>query len=635
MADTKRIKHPGLTAAICILALAAVSAAVLWVLPALRGGADAKDWTVMVYMAGSDLEEHHGLAGRDLREMAAALRPGTRLLVMTDGVNDWADSPRDGVCRVWQLSGEEHVPLGSRAGGMGDPETLRYFLDLGLREAEGQTALILWDHGYGPMEGFGSGSGAEDGRLTLTEIAQALEAAGCGERPLSLIGFDACLMAGCETALTLRPWARWMLASQETEPPEGWDYGFLAELGPDTAPEDLGRAVIKAYAACYRKLYADYPDCRQPYSLSLTDLGETEALAEAVDVLFAALETDVKEDRYRAVSAARMGAWGFGRSTTNTEFDLIDLRSLAEACGDHPAEAGAVTAALDRCVTERAGSGTVANGLSVYFPQYGGKQDRNWDGSLAELPLPEGWKRFIRAYRDARLAAGPDYEHTAGTVCGGGRYAMELSAEEAADFVRAAYYLMTGDPEGELTVISGDGTYTLDGRTLSVPAPRRILTASNGEETYPLVSFWIQEDAGTAFYYSYALDMVKTGDTRTPVPIRIRIEQSASGGWEALSAFDLSGEMVTGRQELRLEDIDCLWIPVYGRVAVRGGDGRLLPWLRWENGAAAVEELQRGGGWVMGETPLSPEGGPYWLQIIVWDVYDRPYASELMPVELP
>ncbi|MBR4458102.1 MAG: hypothetical protein IKS31_03990 [Clostridia bacterium] len=626
MGIRKRVNGRVRIAVFSAAGLAIVLAALLWLVPMLRG--QPEGWTVMVYMVGSDLESAHGLAGRDLREMAGALNADTRLIVMTDGVSDWADSPADGTCRIWRLEGQTHTLLGTHEGAMSDPAALRALLTAALPEAKGPTALILWDHGYGPMEGFGNALRSDDRRLTLSELTAALAQSGCREQPLSLIGFDACMMAGCETALALRPYAGWLLASQETEPPEGWDYGFLRGLKPGTGPRALGESVIRAYADFYRELYRDYPDLRQPCTLSLTDLGRMDDLPEAAAGLFRALETDLLEGRYRDVGSLRLHAWGFGRSTTFTEYDLIDLRRLAESCTGHPGEASAVTAALDRCVAAVGGDVSGATGLSVWFPQHGGQRSAGWLDSLAFLPLPEDWKRFIRTYEEALKTQGPAYEHTARTVPEDGVYALELSDEEARDYVRAEYNVLEGDPETGLTLLCRSGACSLEGNLLTADFRGKILTVTAEGKTLPLISAWVQEDGGTAYCQSYALD---SGNGNRA--IRIRIEQNTrTGEWEALSAFPLTGEMTTGRQELRMNEIHSLWVPNYIYMPVRGADDRLLPWNQWVSMGFGGEELSLEHGFTVGETPLPPDLGPCWLQIVVWDAYDRRYASELIPI---
>ena len=104
---------------------------------------------------------------------------------------------------------------------MGDPLTLSSFLNYGFDFFPADSySLILWDHGGGPVLGYGVDENFRD-LLTLDELSEALEdSVGAHMTKLEWIGFDACLMSSLEVASVLAPYANYMIASQETEP--GW-----------------------------------------------------------------------------------------------------------------------------------------------------------------------------------------------------------------------------------------------------------------------------------------------------------------------------------------------------------------------------------------------------------------------------
>ena len=114
---------------------------------------------------------------------------------------------------------------------MGSPNTLASFVKYGLENGgTDDNMLILWDHGGGPMLGYGLDEVYGD-ILTIDEIDSALQSAGIGgDNRLSLLGFDACLMGAVETANKLKDRAEYIVFSQETEPGFGWNYMFLKEL---------------------------------------------------------------------------------------------------------------------------------------------------------------------------------------------------------------------------------------------------------------------------------------------------------------------------------------------------------------------------------------------------------------------
>jgi len=57
--------------------------------------------------------------------------------------------------------------------------------------------------------------------MSLVGLDSALKSAGI---KFDFIGFDACLMATVETALTMSQYGDYLIASEETEPGVGWYY---------------------------------------------------------------------------------------------------------------------------------------------------------------------------------------------------------------------------------------------------------------------------------------------------------------------------------------------------------------------------------------------------------------------------
>jgi hypothetical protein len=88
-------------------------------------------------------------------------------------------------------------------------------------------------------------------------------------------------MATVETAYTMRQSARIMVASEENEPAEGWNYRLiLSALAKDT-PADahaMGRVLVQSF----KGHFAGHDD---GVTLSAVDLGEIDELVRAVDAL--------------------------------------------------------------------------------------------------------------------------------------------------------------------------------------------------------------------------------------------------------------------------------------------------------------------------------------------------------------
>ena len=195
--------------------------------------AEGAEKTLMIYMTGSDLSD---FAAIDIQEMlASGVNPDElNIFIYTGGARKWPEST--GISAeantIYRYCGDyfEAVKFDKRRN-MGSPNTLASFVKYGLENGgTDDNMLILWDHGGGPMLGYGLDEVYGD-ILTIDEIDSALQSAGIGgDNRLSLLGFDACLMGAVETANKLKDRAEYIVFSQETEPGFGWNYMFLKDL---------------------------------------------------------------------------------------------------------------------------------------------------------------------------------------------------------------------------------------------------------------------------------------------------------------------------------------------------------------------------------------------------------------------
>ena len=121
-----------------------------------------KDYTVMVYIVGSNLESRLGAATTDIGEMKqAGIDFGkTNLLVYTGGSRRWvSDIPNkfNSVLDLSEAGGSQIIAQTQESADMGMPQTLTEFINYctALYPAR-HYGLVFWDHGAGPLWGYGS-----------------------------------------------------------------------------------------------------------------------------------------------------------------------------------------------------------------------------------------------------------------------------------------------------------------------------------------------------------------------------------------------------------------------------------------------------------------------------------------------
>ncbi len=322
----------------------ALSASVAFV-----GGCTAKkdDFTLLIYMCGSDLETKNGAATKNITEMLGTDIPeGTTVVIQTGGAEKWRkyDIPSDKTNRYIIEDKELKLVESNPVANMGSAETLTSFLKFGLENYPAEnTAVILWDHGGGSAKGVCSDELYSGDLLTLSEIVSAMEDANLSKK-LAFVGFDACLMANYETAYLLEPYAEKMIASEELEPSSGWDYASLL-----THLDDLKQAVDG---------YAEKHKDKNYYTMSLIDLTKF----DVVNKLSSQLIRKVTDGEKNQMARAAYHTIQFGSDTANEgRSDLYDLGGVAEYLG--------VEYDFSECIYTRNGTArSTASGLSFYFP---------------------------------------------------------------------------------------------------------------------------------------------------------------------------------------------------------------------------------------------------------------------------
>lgn len=391
-----------------------VLAVLFSVFPSVRAHSASPTVTVLLYMNGSDLESEYGAATQNLEQiLSARTNPNVTLLLQTGGTRSWNNdyiSPRR--TQRFERSGDRFalVEVMDRVS-VGEPDTLAEFIAWGVAHAPADRYILLfWNHGLGPIGGFGldeyyaCGIDLYSGdTLTLSEMHTGLATAHAATgAQFDLIGFDCCLMASLEVAQVCAPFGQVLVASEESEPEYGWDYRALLNAlagDPGMDAEALGRIIADSYyAQCKRN------DVHSDATLSVVRLSEISAVTQALDQLVLQVDrafSQVPEDFYGFTQRAlRAKAYG-GMTEEEGYVDMVDLDDLAWRLSDqYPAEAEAVRAAVQAAVSYQVAGWQQqqASGLAVYLPL----RDREYFyESLAvyeQTQASEIYKLFVSAY---------------------------------------------------------------------------------------------------------------------------------------------------------------------------------------------------------------------------------------------
>lgn len=328
------------------------------------------DWTLLVYLCGTDLESNYGAASTDLFEaISAEYSENVRIVYQTGGTSQWAAGiSNEKIQRYENVEGDislvEELPSES----MGNADNLASFVAWGLEKYPAdKTGLIFWNHGSGSINGVCFDELYDKDSLSLKEIDSALNSVyDSMTDKFEFIGFDACLMSTLETANILVPYAKYMFASEETEPGGGWNYtdimNFLAE-NPEADGAELGKMQCESY----------YQHCidngdSEGTTFAITDLSKLDELLVSFNNTAKEIyESESSADIIRAIQKAD----NFGGNNRNEGYtNMVDLKGLLNSAAPYISNAEDTLEKLDSAVISvvNGPQHEGAGGLSLYYP---------------------------------------------------------------------------------------------------------------------------------------------------------------------------------------------------------------------------------------------------------------------------
>ena len=344
-------------------------------------------WAVYWYLCGSDLETNGGCATADLGEMMEVTLPeNVTVVIQTGGAAVWQNNQMDpDKLQRWVYDSnglklvEEQEPSN-----MGDAQTLYEFLDFAnTNYPADKVAVTFWNHGGGSVSGAAFDELYNNDSLDLAEMYQAFNQvwpADAADPALELVGFDTCLMATIDVAAVFQDFAKYLVASEEVEPGNGWLYsGWLAELAqnPSMDGDDLGIAICNTY---YEGCQAAGTESQT--TLSVTDLTRLTLLLEAYESFGQEAFAAAAEDPgfFAQLGRAATQSENYGGNTREQGYtNMVDLGHLARQTAWMLPSAQGVCDALEDCVIYQVGGPyrSEATGLSCYYSYSGDVDDFN------------------------------------------------------------------------------------------------------------------------------------------------------------------------------------------------------------------------------------------------------------------
>ncbi len=401
-------------------------------------------WTFLVFMAGDNNLSSAG--DKDLYEM--------RMVGSTREVNIVVEFDNAGIKGSHRYrigkdgKGEYHKKLPETD--CGDPRALYDFVRWSVRRFPAEHyALVLWSHGsawepgeidriarsvespqYSPNEAIQRSTsplGKAFFRTSLEKIFQlnpaeraicvddgsghSLDTVELGRvleqittllgQPLDILGMDACLMSNIEVAYQARPYAKYLVASEELEPGDGWPYDrVLARLtaNPSMPAAELAGHIVQDYVQFYLD-QRHIGDITQ----SALDLSRLDALTAPLDRLAEHLLADMPASGLHMRKAQRQSANFFYKTLWDINHFCEALGEFAspEVCDAAAAVRDALQPGMDRLVAHIAHNGQRVErcgGVSIYLPA---QVDVSRYYAELEFTKNNRWPELLQAYMES------------------------------------------------------------------------------------------------------------------------------------------------------------------------------------------------------------------------------------------
>ena len=397
---------------------------------------------VIIEMFGGD-NNLSAFVYEDLQEMAAGIR-GSKIAVL--GIADLAGKPGS----IVEVTPEHGIQILEQLGEIdtGDPEVLHSFLVRALiTHPKARKAIGFWDHGTGIFDETDASekimtrrvnSVARENRshsrparrlffpksriehdpetrgmlhddtnggvLTNLEAGAMLRAAfkDAGvEGKIDMIFSDTCLNGMIEVLDELAGSAKVIVASQDLEPGDGWDYKrWLARVvaAPPATAEELGWHAVEAFKESYEPFPKKWPCTLAAFR---TDHGISRHFGEMIT----AARKSNGHGAFVYLDHARAQTQGFAQRDTYDVRDFAEKVAAITAQGLPEVSAAAqnIVKAYDAARVHSINLGKFvpkSTGLSFYFPSSRSQMNRDI-GTYEKLSFAKnsGWADFLKEFR--------------------------------------------------------------------------------------------------------------------------------------------------------------------------------------------------------------------------------------------
>lgn len=601
--------------------------------------------TVMVYMVASNLESEAALASTDIVEMVESKfdKKNMDVLVCAGGTQKWwiKDIPND-KCTVYKVSDSNIEPVYTMKGkNMGESDTLTEFLDYGYENYKADCyGLVLWDHGAGAVVGYGADENYNYDSLSMSELDSSLSSSKIikDKNKFEWIGFDACLMGMIEVADTLKPYSNYMIASEEVESGEGWDYTFLKDMSQNKKFDgaETGKVIIDSYSKYFESGKQPYkPD----YVLSCFDLSETESVINSLEEFVNVAEKELKNGGYSKIARVRDTTKSFGRDGSKSFYDTVDIYDLAEKMqGMYSSESAKLKESVGKLVVYNKSNMPEAKGVSIYFPYENKEYSDQWLKEYSKFKFSDTYASFIKNFSNTlsgEVLAEWDVEETAPvqeteSTANSGSYYVELTDNQAKNFAHASAQIWQEDKQDSYIcyVSAADVKLSDDGKLRTKFDGKKFYIGDTSGHSSLCSAIEVEHGDDYSKYMAPVM-ITHIKDLKTEIAyVQFKVDKDHPNGYivGVYKSLDTDSNLFPDKNMVKIEEGDDVRPYFFARNIKFNGDGSLAPFNEWKSTSGAGSSFEFSGSLTIDSQ--IPEGNQeYCCVFLITDTQGNQYSS--------
>lgn len=387
----------------------------------LQGGGE-DSVTMLIYMNGSNLETDDSEGSIDLSEIVSAgSSDKVNVIVQTMGTKKWHDyGIASNRSQIYSVDGDGLTLIKDDLGQLDctKEQTLSDFIKWGVKNYPADRYILqFWNHGGGPVYGFGydEWNADENATLTIDEMQSALKDAGTF---FDFIGMDCCIMASLETCCALYDYCDYLIVSEDFESGLGWSYeGMMSKLyeNSSTPTVDLAKIAIDDTVAANEKS-KEWGDST---ILTLVDESVMRVVFKAwKDFAFANADTLIGSNYSRKIIRSKRShpalnkgllsdyifdGWSYDAGSDNPEMSdyyITDIMSVAENIDSE--ESKALSAAISEAIVYSNSTADDASltGLSVTLPYGDGEFYAQLEDVFTNVGIDDEYVDWLKNFVD-------------------------------------------------------------------------------------------------------------------------------------------------------------------------------------------------------------------------------------------